>query len=75
MTIVLCVAAVVVAVALIWRGYDVRLVLLLVALAIGVLAGQAGVVFRKTAETLADARFVLPICSAMGFAYVVRDTG
>src|SRR5687767_12465722 len=33
------------------------------------------VVYRKTVETLADAKFLLPICSAMGFAYVVRETG
>ncbi|MGH7819070.1 MAG: Na+/H+ antiporter NhaC family protein, partial [Candidatus Binatia bacterium] len=59
----------------IWRGYDVRVVLFLAALAIGAAAGEASTVFRKTAETLADAKFVLPICSAMGFGFVVRETG
>src|SRR5688572_23190436 len=61
--------------ALIWRGTDVRAVLFVTALAIGALAGELELVFRKTAETLADAKFLLPITSAMGFAYVVRETG
>ena len=75
MTVALALVAMLVAVALVWRGHDVRVVLFVAALAIGAVAGQLGVVFRKTAETLADAKFLLPICSAMGFAYVVRQTG
>ncbi len=75
MTIAVCLVAVVAAFALVWRGHDVRAVLAVVALAIGVVAGHPGVVFRKIAETLADAKFLLPICSAMGFAFVVRQTG
>jgi len=74
-TIAACLLAVVVAFALVWRGHDVRAVLAVVALAIGVVAGHPGAVFRKIAETLADAKFLLPICSAMGFAFVVRQTG
>jgi DcuC family C4-dicarboxylate transporter len=74
-TVALAVVALGVAFALIWRGYDVRIVLFIASLTIGIMAASAGVVLRKTAESLADAKFVLPICSAMGFAYVVRETG
>jgi C4-dicarboxylate transporter, DcuC family len=74
-SLALCLLAVVVAFALIWRGHDVRVVLGGIALAMGAATGHTGAVFRKMAETLADAKFVLPICSAMGFAYVVRQTG
>jgi DcuC family C4-dicarboxylate transporter len=74
-TVAFGLTAILVAFAFIWRGYDVRVVLFAAAMAIGVVAGQPSVVFRKTAETLADAKFLLPICSAMGFAYVVRETG
>jgi DcuC family C4-dicarboxylate transporter len=71
----LSLAAIVVAFVFIWRGNDVRPVLFVTSLAIGALAGQTGVVFRKTAETLADDKFLLPICAAMGFAHVMRETG
>ncbi len=75
MVVALCLAAVLVAFVFIWRGMDVRVVLLITALTIGVFSGEPGTVFRKTAETLADGKFLLPICSAMGFAHVVRETG
>lgn len=75
MTLAFALLAMAVAFAFIWRGYDVRVVLFAAALAVGFAAGQPGVVFRKTAESLADAKFLLPICSAMGFAFVVRETG
>lgn len=75
MTVALALGAILVAFVFVWRGLDVRVALFVAALAIGLLVGQPGAVFRKTAETLADAKFLLPICSAMGFAYVVRETG
>lgn len=75
MTVAFCLVAMVGAFALIWRGYDVRVVLFALAMLIGTLAGEPGAVFRKTIESLAEGKFLLPICSAMGFAYVVRDAG
>lgn len=60
--------------ALVWRGKDVRAVLLVAALLIGALAGHPGAVLRKSVETLADGKFLLPICTAMGFAHVMRHT-
>lgn len=75
MIVALALVILAVAFALVWRGRDVRVVLFAAALLIGALAGQAGAVFRKTAETLSDAKFALPICTAMGFAFAVRETG
>jgi DcuC family C4-dicarboxylate transporter len=74
-TVALALGAILVAFVFVWRGLDVRIALFVAAMTIGVLAGQPGAVFKKTAETLADGKFLLPICSAMGFAYVVRETG
>ena len=73
------------AVVLVVRGWDVRLVLLATALAI---AGFAGIerdpahwsdplaaVVREFLGTFSNEKFVVPICTAMGFAYVLRHTG
>ena len=54
---------------------DVRLVLFATALAIGGLAGQVDVILRKFLATFSDEKFVIPICTAMGFSYVLRRTG
>jgi C4-dicarboxylate transporter, DcuC family len=82
------IATVVLVVAAIWlivRGWDVRLVLLIAAVAISLVAGlnaepptrfQAlALVVREFLATFSNEKFVVPICSAMGFAYVLRHTG
>jgi C4-dicarboxylate transporter, DcuC family len=74
-TIAFCLVAMLGAFALIWRGHDVRVVLFALAILIGAVAGAPEVVFRRSVEALADAKYLLPICSAMGFAYVVREAG
>lgn len=77
------------------RRVDVRLALLLAALALGVLAGTRDLldaidknreapwsefvagpmtILRTFLVTFADGKFVVPICSAMGFAHVLRHT-
>ncbi len=63
------------AVVLVARGGEVRLVLLAAALVLGALAGDVPAVVREFLGTFAAERFVVPICSAMGFAYVLRHTG
>ncbi len=75
LTIAFSLVVMVGAFALIWRGHDVRVVLFALAMLIGAVAGEPVAVFRKTIEALADGKYLLPICSAMGFAYVVRDAG
>ncbi len=75
-------AIIAVAVYLVAHGREVRLTLLLAALALGVLGDAAGVgvggthlVVREFLGTFSNEKFVVPICSAMGFAYVLRHTG
>lgn len=68
----LIIAAAVVAIA---RQVDVRLVLTLAGLALGTLAGDPMAVVRKFLATFSNEQFVVPICTAMGFACVLRQTG
>lgn len=70
------------AIVLIVRGRDVRLVLLGASLAIASIADLAAghtaalaAVVREFVATFSNEKFVVPICSAMGFAYVLRHTG
>lgn len=56
------------------RKVDVRAVLSLAALALGLLAGQPQTVVQTFLATLSREQFVIPICTAMGFAYVLRQT-
>jgi C4-dicarboxylate transporter, DcuC family len=60
---------------LIIRGVDVRLVLFGAALAIAGVAGDVRPIFRAFYDTFSNAKFVIPICSAMGFAYAMRHAG
>ena len=85
LTALFAVAVAVGAVVLVVRGWDVRLVLL--AASIFVAAGSAfdqsaalwykplAAVIREFLSTFSNEKFVVPICSAMGFAYVLRHTG
>lgn len=63
------------AIVLIAKQVEVRLVLLLTSLALAALAGDVSLVFRAFFDTFAEGKFLVPICSAMGFAYVLRHTG
>ncbi|HEX4612944.1 MAG TPA: hypothetical protein VH092_32440, partial [Urbifossiella sp.] len=70
------------AIALVVRGWDVRLVLLAAGLATAATtdaaAGKVAAlpeVVRQFLMTFSNEKFVVPICSAMGFAYVLRHTG
>ena len=60
---------------LVVKGWDVRLVLLAAALLIGLANGDVAPVVRTFLATFANEKFVVPICTAMGFAYVLRHTG
>jgi DcuC family C4-dicarboxylate transporter len=53
----------------------VRLVLTLAGLALGILTGAPEAILRTFLTTFSNEKFVVPICSAMGFAYVLRQTG
>jgi DcuC family C4-dicarboxylate transporter len=75
MTVAAGLVIIAVAVVAVARGADVRLALTLAALALGTLAGQPQAVVQKFLATFSSEQFVVPICSAMGFAYVLRATG
>ena len=57
------------------RAVDIRLVLGAAAFLLFVVAGDVAPFFVTFAGEMANPRTVVPICSAMGFAYVVRATG
>ncbi len=57
------------------RGVEVRFTLLAAALALGLLASDPWKIVHKFFATFTDEKFVVPICMAMGFAYVIRHTG
>ena len=57
------------------KRVDVRLALLLAAAALGAIGGDLAAVVRKFFLTLTNEQFVVPICCAMGFAYVMRQSG
>jgi DcuC family C4-dicarboxylate transporter len=76
------VGIVIAAIAFIIRGRDVRLVLIGSSLAIAAVADCASgrtlalaAVTREFVATFSNEKFVVPICAAMGFAYVLRHTG
>lgn len=71
----LALVVIVAAVVGVMRGIDVRLVLLLAALTLGALAGDLAPIVREFLATFSSEKFVVPICAAMGFAYVLRLTG
>jgi DcuC family C4-dicarboxylate transporter len=63
------------AVVLVIKGYDVRLVLLGAALLIATATGDPALVPREFLATFSNEKFVVPICTAMGFAFVLKHTG
>src|SRR5436305_5475163 len=75
MTILLGILIIAAAVYAVLRQVDVRLALVLAALVLGALAGDPMAIVRTFLVTLAREQFVVPICTAMGFAYVLRHTG
>jgi C4-dicarboxylate transporter, DcuC family len=56
------------------RRVDVRLALVSTALVLGILAGDPAAIVRMFLATFSNERFVVPICTAMGFAYVLKLT-
>src|SRR4051812_9881767 len=63
------------AIAAVLRRFGGRLTLLLAALALGVLAGAPTRIVRTLLAGITDEKFLLPVGSCMGFAYVLRHTG
>ncbi len=74
MTTLLGLLVIAAAIYAILRQVDVRLALLLAALALGTLGGKPMAIVETFLATLSREQFVVPICTAMGFAYVLRHT-
>jgi DcuC family C4-dicarboxylate transporter len=75
MTLVAGALVVLAAVVAVARRGDVRIVLALAGCALGIVAGRVTPVLEKFRDTLVSPQFIVPLCSAMGFAYVLRLTG
>ena len=76
MPLLLLAAALIVAAAvLVARGWDVRLVLASAAVLLGLAGGYLHVITRTFLGTFAAEAYIVPICTAMGFAYVLKQTG
>ncbi len=57
------------------RRADVRIVLFCAGLALATLAGKPWAVFDTFLATMGEEKIIGPICSAMGFAFVLKFTG
>jgi DcuC family C4-dicarboxylate transporter len=75
MTLFAGLVVIVVAIWAIIRRIDVRLVLFLAALALGCLAGHPEAIVQKFLTMLVNEQFVVPLGCALGFVYVLRQTG
>jgi DcuC family C4-dicarboxylate transporter len=75
MTALLSLVVIVVVVGAIMRRAEVRLTLLLGALALGALAGRPLVIVQSFLDYFTREQFLLPIGCCVGFAYVLRHTG
>jgi DcuC family C4-dicarboxylate transporter len=75
MTLLAGLGVIAVALVFVFRGVDVRLVLLLAAFALGGLAGHLEVIVQQFLTTLVNEQFVIPLGCCLGFVYVLRQTG
>lgn len=67
-------AAIVLMVWAVVRQVDVRLALMVAALVLGGVAGDPMAIVRKFLTTLSSEQYVIPLCTAMGFARVLQHT-
>ena len=75
MTLFAGLVVIVVAIWAIIRRIDVRLALLLAALVLGCLGGHPEAIVQQFLTTLVSEQFAVPISCALGFVYVLRQTG
>lgn len=62
-------------VVLVWRGMDVRLALIAAGIILTVAGGAPQAVLDAFLRVMGDESIVGPICSAMGYAFVLRSLG
>jgi len=73
--LILTLAMIVMAIVAVARGVDVRLSLGVAGLGLASLAGEPLAFVPTFLSTFSNEKFVVPICTAMGFAYALRHTG
>lgn len=74
MTLFLGLAIIAVTIFALYRQAEVRLTLVLSALVLGSIAGDPAAILRTFLVNFSKEQYVVPICSAMGFAHVLRAT-
>src|SRR5688572_1876134 len=67
-------AVVAAAVYAIARKLDVRLVLAVAAVTLGILAGRPEVIVHRFFAGMTNPEYLIPLCCAMGFAFTLRHT-
>lgn len=60
---------------LIIKDFDVRFILLMAGIVFASLAGKPWIIFDQFLKTMGDGKIIGPICSAMGFSFVLQKTG
>jgi DcuC family C4-dicarboxylate transporter len=75
MTILVTCLVIIGVLAAIRKGYDARLVLMLAGILLTALAGKPLAVIKVIGNTLGNEEITGPICSAMGYAFVLRAIG
>jgi DcuC family C4-dicarboxylate transporter len=74
LTLLAGLVVIIAAIVAILRKVDVRLALLLAALALGALSGKPMMIVRTFLSTFSNEQFLVPIGCAVGFGYVLRLT-
>ncbi len=57
------------------KGMDVRFVLFMAGILLGILAGDVLSIFNEFQESMGEGKTIAPICASMGFAFLLRITG
>ncbi|MFO0809289.1 MAG: C4-dicarboxylate transporter DcuC [Gemmataceae bacterium] len=75
MTLAAGLLVIVVAIVAIAKRVDVRIAMFGAAICLGAIVQRTDVIVRTFLDTFTSDQFVVPICTAMGFAYVLRHSG
>lgn len=57
------------------KGMDVRFVLFMAGILLGILAGDVLSIFNEFQESMGEGKTIAPICASMGYAFLLRITG
>lgn len=57
------------------KGIDVRFVLFMAGIALGIASGDVFGIFDEFQQTMGEGKTIAPICASMGYAFLLRMTG